>query len=69
MKFRVLIKQDDDGMFVAEVPSLPGCWSQGDTLEEAVERAQESIKAYFDSLRTDDGASPRGDDGTVYVNV
>ena len=29
MKYRVIIEQDEDGMFVAEVPSLPGCISQG----------------------------------------
>ena len=29
MKYRVLIEQDEDGVFVAEVPSLPGCVSQG----------------------------------------
>lgn len=31
MKYRVLIEQDEDGVFVAEVPSLPGCISQGTT--------------------------------------
>jgi predicted RNase H-like HicB family nuclease len=31
MKYRVLIKQDEDGVFVTEVPALPGCISQGTT--------------------------------------
>ena len=31
MKYRVLIEQDEDGVFVAEVPSLPGCVSRGRT--------------------------------------
>ncbi len=35
MKFRVIIEQDEDDGFVAEVPSLPGCISQGKTREEA----------------------------------
>ncbi|MBK8232824.1 MAG: type II toxin-antitoxin system HicB family antitoxin [Candidatus Eisenbacteria bacterium] len=51
MKFRVLIEQDEDGMFVAEVPSLPGCLSQGGTRAEAVRNAQEAIAAYLESLR------------------
>ncbi|MFN7908919.1 MAG: type II toxin-antitoxin system HicB family antitoxin, partial [Microcystis sp.] len=34
MKYRVLIEQDEDGIYVAEVPSLPGCISQGNTREE-----------------------------------
>ncbi|MDL1966669.1 MAG: type II toxin-antitoxin system HicB family antitoxin, partial [Candidatus Desulfofervidus auxilii] len=35
MKYRVIIKQDEDGMFIAEVPSLPGSISQGKTRTEA----------------------------------
>ena len=36
MKYRVLIEQDEDGFFVAEVPALPGCVSQGETMDELV---------------------------------
>ena len=50
MKYRVLIEQDEDGMYVAEVPSLPGCISQGQTREEAVENFREAIAAYLESL-------------------
>lgn len=51
MKFRVLIHQDEDGVFVAEVPSLPGCISQGSTRNEALHNIQEAIGGYLDSLR------------------
>lgn len=50
MKYRVLIEQDEDGVYVAEVPSLPGCISQGQTREEAVENVKEAIAAYLESL-------------------
>ncbi len=50
MKFRVLIDQDEDGIFVAQVPSLPGCVTQGATRHEAVSNAQEAIAAYLESL-------------------
>ncbi len=50
MKFRVLIDQDEDGVFVAQVPSLPGCATQGATRQEAVSNAQEAIAAYLESL-------------------
>jgi predicted RNase H-like HicB family nuclease len=50
MKYRVLIEQDEDGVYVAEVPSLPGCISQGQTREEAVEGIREAIAAYLESL-------------------
>ena len=50
MKFRVLVEPDEDGVFVAEVPSLPGCISQGKTREEALRNAQEAIQVYVESL-------------------
>ena len=50
MKYRVLIEQDEDGVYVAEVPSLPGCISQGQTREQALENIKEAIAAYLESL-------------------
>jgi len=50
MKYRVLIEQDEDGMFVAEVPSLPGCISQGETRATALKNIQEAIEVYLESL-------------------
>ncbi|HEX7955414.1 MAG TPA: type II toxin-antitoxin system HicB family antitoxin [Pyrinomonadaceae bacterium] len=50
MKYRVLIEQDEDGMFVAEVPSLPGCISQGGTRAEALANIREAIGVYLESL-------------------
>jgi predicted RNase H-like HicB family nuclease len=50
VKFRVLIDQDEDGVFVAQVPSLPGCITQGSTRQEAVANAEEAIAAYVESL-------------------
>jgi len=44
MDFKVLIKQDEDGVFVASVPSLPGCHTQGKTYEEAIKNAKEAIE-------------------------
>lgn len=50
MKYRVLIEEDEDGFFVAEVPSLPGCVSQGRSKSEAVTNIREAIAAYVESL-------------------
>jgi predicted RNase H-like HicB family nuclease len=44
MKFLVTIFQDEDGMFVAECPSIPGCISQGKTEEEAENNVREAIR-------------------------
>ena len=50
MRYRVLIEQDEDGVYVAEVPALPGCISQGPTRAEAISNIKEAIRAYLESL-------------------
>ena len=51
MKFRVIIEPDEDGMFVATVPSLPGCVAQGSSRAEALQNTREAIEGYVESLR------------------
>lgn len=58
MKYRVLIEHDEHGMYVAEVPALPGCISQGQTREEAIENVREAIAAYLESLEAHDNPIP-----------
>ena len=58
MKYRVLIEQDEDGAFVAEVPALPGCISQGRTRAEATENIKEAIGLYLESLSAHDEPVP-----------
>ena len=58
MKYRVLIEQDEDGVFVAEVPALPGCVSQGRSRVEATDNIKEAIALYLESLSAHDEAVP-----------
>ena len=58
MKYRVLIEQDEDGVFVAYVPALPGCVSQGSSRDEAVGNIREAIAGYLESLRAHDEPIP-----------
>ena len=51
---QVIIYSGEDGYFVAECPSLPGCISQGKTKEEAVANIKEAINAYIAALKDDD---------------
>jgi predicted RNase H-like HicB family nuclease len=51
MKYRVYLEPDEDGVFVATCPSLPGCVSQGRTRAEATENIREAIEGYLKSLR------------------
>jgi len=44
MKFTITLDRDEDGVWVAECPSIPGCVSQGNTREEAVENIKDAIK-------------------------
>lgn len=44
MKFITTIDRDEDGMFVAECSSIPGCVSQGKTEQEAIENIKDAIK-------------------------
>ena len=51
MKYRVIVWQDEGGMFVAECPTLPGCLSQGKTRKEALANIKDAIKGYIQSLK------------------
>ena len=51
MQYRILIEQDEDGVFVAECPALPGCISQGKTRAEALENIKDAIKGFLESLK------------------
>jgi predicted RNase H-like HicB family nuclease len=50
---QVLIYPGDDGYWVAECPSLPGCISQGKTKEEAIANIREAIAGYIEALQED----------------
>jgi predicted RNase H-like HicB family nuclease len=58
MKYRVLIEQDEDGVFVAHVPALPGCLSQGSSRDEALANIRDAIAGYLESLRAHDEPIP-----------
>ena len=52
-KFKVIIEQDEDGIFVAEVPAIPGCYTQGKTYEEAVKGIKEVIELCLEEAKDD----------------
>lgn len=51
MRYRVFIEQDEDHVYVAEVPALPGCISQGNTRSDAINNIKEAITGYLESLQ------------------
>ncbi|MCP5102472.1 MAG: type II toxin-antitoxin system HicB family antitoxin [bacterium] len=50
---QIVIYPGDDGFWVAECPSLPGCISQGETREKAVKNIKEAIDIYIEALEED----------------
>ena len=59
LSFSVIYEADPNGGYVAYVPSLSGCHSQGDNLEEAEKNIQEAIELYVESLRAHKYSIPR----------
>jgi len=51
MKYRITITDGEDGMYVVECPSLPGCVSQGKTRKEAIENIKDALNGYLESLK------------------
>ena len=47
--FTVFIKQDEDGMYIATVPDIPGCYTQGKKVEQAIERVEEAIQVCLEA--------------------
>jgi predicted RNase H-like HicB family nuclease len=51
MRYTVILEQEQDGGFVASVPALPGCVSQGDSREKALANIREAIELYVEDCR------------------
>jgi predicted RNase H-like HicB family nuclease len=52
MRLHVLIEKDETGYYVAEVPALPGCLSQGKTYKEAIANIKEAIEGWLEVMES-----------------
>ncbi len=66
---QIVISPGEDGYFVAECPSLPGCISQGRSVQEAITNIREAITAYIDSLVQDGYPVPEDHFDTLLIAV
>lgn len=48
MELKVRVQRGEDGGFIASVPALRGCWSQGKTHDEALRNVEEAVKAWLE---------------------
>ena len=69
MKSAIVIQKDEDNFYVASVPALRGCHSQGKTREEAVANVREAIRGYIVSMRKHGEEIPILDVEQVEVGV
>ena len=70
MKLRIFVTQDEDGVFVSEVPELPGCISQGNTREDAIANIKDAISGYVASLKKHNEPIPFAtDDEPIEIHV
>ena len=66
---QVIIYKGEDGYWVAECPSLPGCVSQGKTKEEAIANVKEAIGGYIAALKEDGLPVPKDHFNALLVAV
>jgi len=50
-RFTVVIERDEDGLYVASVPALQGCYTQGETYEEALELVKDAIRLHIEARK------------------
>ena len=51
LSYRILLRKEPEGGYTVIIPSLPGCITYGDTIEEAIKMAKEAIELYIESLK------------------
>ena len=68
MRYTVILQKEEDGGYVATVPVLPGCVSQGDTRQEALKNIEEAIEVYLEDIRAA-GESIPVEDERAFVEV
>ena len=58
MKLHVVVEKDETGYYVAEVPALPGCLSQGKTRDEALVNIKEAIEGWLEVMEAKQAFDP-----------
>ncbi len=67
LSYRVMLRKEPEGGYTVLVPSLPGCITYGEDVEEAVRRAREAIEIYIESLKAQGEEIPSDEDTLEYT--
>ena len=68
MEYTVVLHKAEEGGYWGEVPALSGCFSQGDTVEEALPNLREAILCHLEAL-AEEGAAPPGEEDLLIGRV
>jgi predicted RNase H-like HicB family nuclease len=68
MGYTVILEREADGGYVAKVPALPGCVSQGDTRDAALRNIREAIELHIEDCRDAGDSVPR-EAGREYIDI
>lgn len=50
--YKILLNKEEEGGYMVTIPALPGCITQGDTIDEALAMAKEAIELYIEELQS-----------------
>lgn len=67
--YSVIVHEAEEGGYWVEAPALPGCYSQGETLDDALDNVKEAIALYLDALMDDNMHIPMDSDVVFHVAV
>jgi antitoxin HicB len=67
LNYRILLKKEPEGGYTVTVPSLPGCITYGETLEEVIKMAKEAVELYLESLKAHGEEIPTEDEIFEYT--
>ena len=69
IEYSVVVHEAEEGGFLVDVPALPGCYSQGESLEETLENVREAISLYLEMCRDEGRDAPDDADVVFQVSV
>ena len=69
MQYSVVVHHAEEGGFWVDVPALPGCYSQGESVDESLRNVAEAIELYLEALRDEGRDAPRDSEVVYQVSV